>query len=60
MQCTYLIFIEPYQEADEIMSTEALQFDFDSIRAATNNFSEANKLGRGGFGAVYRVMKLQK
>ncbi|KAM5564606.1 hypothetical protein ABKV19_018935 [Rosa sericea] len=39
---------------DEIMSAEALQFEFDSIRVATNNFSEANKLGRGGFGAVYR------
>lgn len=36
-------------------SADALQFNFPSIRAATNNFSEANKLGRGGFGAVYRV-----
>lgn len=36
-------------------SADALQFNFRSIRAATNNFSEANKLGRGGFGAVYRV-----
>ncbi|XP_050157477.1 cysteine-rich receptor-like protein kinase 10 [Malus sylvestris] len=41
-------------EADEILDTEALQFDLGSIRTATNNFSEANKLGRGGFGAVYR------
>ncbi|RXH92017.1 hypothetical protein DVH24_021040 [Malus domestica] len=41
---------------DEILNTEALQFDFGSIRTATNNFSEENKLGRGGFGAVYRVM----
>ncbi|ONI34223.1 hypothetical protein PRUPE_1G469000 [Prunus persica] len=40
-------------EGDEI-GTEALQFDFNSIKIATNNFSEANKLGRGGFGAVYR------
>ncbi|CAB4266667.1 unnamed protein product [Prunus armeniaca] len=40
-------------EGDEI-GTEALQFDFNSIKVATNNFSEANKLGRGGFGAVYR------
>ncbi|KAL5581844.1 hypothetical protein UlMin_014286 [Ulmus minor] len=26
----------------------------DSIRAATDDFSEANKLGRGGFGPVYK------
>ena len=44
------------KEADEILNTEALQFDLASIRTATNNFSEANKLGRGGFGTVYRVM----
>ncbi|XP_061996296.1 cysteine-rich receptor-like protein kinase 44 [Rosa rugosa] len=42
------------ERAEEIKSAEALQFDFRSIRAATNNFSEANKLGRGGFGIVYR------
>ncbi|XP_024186895.1 putative receptor-like protein kinase At4g00960 isoform X2 [Rosa chinensis] len=39
---------------EDDMSIEALQFDFDSIRVATNNFSEANTLGRGGFGAVYK------
>ncbi|CAB4266662.1 unnamed protein product [Prunus armeniaca] len=42
------------EEADEIRSAEALQFDFASIRVATNNFSEENKLGWGGFGDVYR------
>ncbi|PRQ54975.1 putative protein kinase RLK-Pelle-DLSV family [Rosa chinensis] len=41
------------ERAEEMKSAEALQFDFRSIRAATNNFSEANKLGRGGFGIVY-------
>ncbi|XP_062018566.1 cysteine-rich receptor-like protein kinase 29 isoform X2 [Rosa rugosa] len=33
---------------------EALQFDFDSIKVATNNFSKSNELGRGGFGVVYK------
>jgi hypothetical protein len=30
-------------------------FDLASILAATDNFSEANKLGQGGFGPVYKV-----
>lgn len=30
-------------------------FDFESILAATDSFSEANKLGKGGFGPVYKV-----
>nr|GLL24007.1 putative receptor-like protein kinase At4g00960 [Ipomoea trifida] len=38
----------------EIKSVESLQYDLDTIRAATNNFSEANKLGQGGFGVVYK------
>ena len=30
-------------------------FSLKSILAATNNFSEVNKLGEGGFGPVYKV-----
>uniref|UniRef100_A0A2P2LBU9 Cysteine-rich receptor-like protein kinase 10 n=1 Tax=Rhizophora mucronata TaxID=61149 RepID=A0A2P2LBU9_RHIMU len=40
--------------SDEIESVESLQFDFSTLRVATNNFSEENKLGQGGFGAVYK------
>ncbi|KAM1033406.1 hypothetical protein TB2_036392 [Malus domestica] len=42
------------EDADEIGSVESLQFNFDTIRIATDDFSEANKLGQGGFGSVYK------
>ncbi|KAH9673068.1 putative cysteine-rich receptor-like protein kinase 30 [Citrus sinensis] len=42
------------RKADEINTVESLQFDFSTIRDATNNFSTDNKLGQGGFGAVYK------
>lgn len=31
-------------------------FDLETIVVATDNFSDANKLGRGGFGPVYKVI----
>ncbi|KAK4858395.1 hypothetical protein QYF36_015709 [Acer negundo] len=39
---------------DEIDSMESLQFNFSTIKAATNDFLDDNKLGQGGFGAVYK------
>ncbi|KAF5756459.1 putative protein kinase RLK-Pelle-DLSV family [Helianthus annuus] len=38
----------------DIGAAESLQYDFSTVKAATNNFSEENKLGRGGFGTVYK------
>jgi len=46
----------PCEAVDEIISVESLQFNFATIRVATENFSDANKLGQGGFGAVYKVI----
>ncbi|KAH6812902.1 hypothetical protein C2S51_021920 [Perilla frutescens var. frutescens] len=40
--------------ADDISTVESLQYDFSRIRAATSDFDDANKLGQGGFGAVYK------
>lgn len=30
--------------------------DFNTLQMATDNFSDVNKLGRGGFGCVYKVI----
>lgn len=37
--------------------TEELElYDLDTVKAATNYFSNQNKLGEGGFGLVYKVI----
>ncbi|CAN6359653.1 unnamed protein product [Urochloa humidicola] len=43
-----------YADDEEMRSSESLLYDLSSLRAATNNFSEENKLGEGGFGPVYK------
>jgi hypothetical protein len=37
------------------MGSVSLLYDLSTLRAATDNFSEENKLGEGGFGPVYKV-----
>ncbi|KAM3365587.1 hypothetical protein ACQJBY_015351 [Aegilops geniculata] len=39
---------------DDIQSIDSLLLDLSKLRAATDNFAESNKLGEGGFGAVYK------
>ncbi|KAL2559687.1 Cysteine-rich receptor-like protein kinase 10 [Forsythia ovata] len=51
VQCTPDLTSEDY---NEISTVETLHYDFGTIRAATDNFSDANKLGQGGFGIVYK------
>lgn len=41
-----------YAEKDE--EAGSLLFDLPTLRKATGNFAEENKLGHGGFGAVYK------
>ncbi|XP_026425318.1 putative receptor-like protein kinase At4g00960 [Papaver somniferum] len=43
-----------YVDDETPVTAESLQFNFSTISAATDNFSEANKLGEGGFGSVYK------
>uniref|UniRef100_A0ACD5ULU1 Uncharacterized protein n=2 Tax=Avena sativa TaxID=4498 RepID=A0ACD5ULU1_AVESA len=45
----------PYStNQDDILTIDSLLFDLSTLRAATDNFAESNKLGEGGFGAVYK------
>ncbi|PRQ37167.1 putative protein kinase RLK-Pelle-DLSV family [Rosa chinensis] len=46
--------IRNFSAGDEKNDTELPVLSLRSILAATNNFSEANKLGEGGFGPVYK------
>ncbi|CAM8919433.1 unnamed protein product [Rhodiola kirilowii] len=45
---------EKVDDVDEIGSAGTLELDFGTIKAVTNNFSDDNKLGQGGFGSVYK------
>lgn len=42
---------------DDNRKLELPFFDLSTIAAATNDFSAINKLGRGGFGSVYKVLR---
>ncbi|XP_034210866.1 cysteine-rich receptor-like protein kinase 25 [Prunus dulcis] len=46
--------IQQQNVGNEINSVESLQFDLRTIEAATDDFSDQNRLGEGGFGEVYK------
>ncbi|KAF8046082.1 hypothetical protein N665_4039s0001 [Sinapis alba] len=39
---------------DDITTIDSLQLDYRTIQAATDDYSENNKIGQGGFGEVYK------
>ncbi|KAM0066670.1 putative non-specific serine/threonine protein kinase [Helianthus debilis subsp. tardiflorus] len=43
-----------YIRTDKNVNTELHYFTFQSVSSATNNFSSANKLGKRGFGEVFK------
>ena len=45
------------QARDDDDSGAMLYFNLTTILTATNNFSDVNKLGEGGFGPVYKVKR---
>ncbi|XP_015583928.2 G-type lectin S-receptor-like serine/threonine-protein kinase At4g27290 [Ricinus communis] len=47
-------YIENYGDNGAKEDTELIAFDLITIRNATSNFSNYNKLGEGGFGPVYK------
>lgn len=47
-----------YSNEAEDMEMDSMMIDISTLRAATNDFDESNKLGggEGGFGAMYKVV----
>ncbi|CAN6372287.1 unnamed protein product [Urochloa humidicola] len=41
-------------EAEDLETVDSMMIDISTLRAATGNFDESNKLGEGGFGVVYK------
>ncbi|RRT51152.1 hypothetical protein B296_00026419 [Ensete ventricosum] len=55
LSCFRLVICKYFVPASVNISGALSSFDLSTIKAATNDFSADNKLGEGGFGAVYKV-----
>jgi len=51
-----------YLDFSELLGIDAKPYTFSyaELRAATGDFNSSNKLGEGGFGAVYKVIHCPK
>jgi hypothetical protein len=49
------IYLSAAEEDIDENGSDLIVFSYLAIKVATDNFSEENKLGEGGFGAVYKV-----
>jgi len=49
------IFSQEQTDREESMNTDFPMMPLSTILKCTNNFSEEQKLGKGGFGPVYKV-----
>ena len=64
LSCLYMLILQSISlrlpfgcvAAKEITVEECLIFGLATLKVATNNFSDENKLGKGGFGVVYKVL----
>ena len=51
----HMVFLPENGDETLLASAESKLFDLSILREATDNFSDANTLGEGGFGPVYKV-----
>lgn len=58
--CCYTRFyiLTDSTKPEDVESIGSLLLDLSTIRAATDNFTESNWVGEGGFGAVYKVPQI--
>jgi hypothetical protein len=56
--CVSILFKTDCTNPDDIQSIDPLILDLSTLREATDNFAESNKLGQGGFGVVYKVVEI--